>query len=64
MKSKVQKWGKSLAMLIPRFFAVETRLEADVEVSLTLVDDSLVIKQIDEPEIILEQLLLGITEDK
>lgn len=63
MKTKVQKWGNSLALRIPKSFAAETLLEPDAEVDLSLVKGKLVITPIVEAEYSLEQLLEGVTED-
>lgn len=63
MKTKVQKWGNSLALRIPKSFAAETLLESDTEVDLSLVKGKLVITPIVEAEYSLEQLLEGVTED-
>ena len=63
MKTKVQKWGNSLALRIPKSFAAETQLEPDSEVDLSLVKGRLVITPILEPNYSLEQLLAGVTEE-
>ena len=62
MKTKVQKWGNSLAVRIPRSFASETSLEPDTEVELSLVKGKLVITPMAKPSHSLEQLLTGVTE--
>ena len=62
MKTKVQKWGNSLALRIPKSFVAETRLEPDAEVDLSLVEGTLVITPI-ETDYSLEGLLEGVTED-
>jgi antitoxin MazE len=63
MKTRVQKWGNSLALRIPKSFADEVgiRKESSVEVSLT--DGKLVITPITKPKLTLEQLLAKVTED-
>lgn len=63
MKTKVQKWGNSLALRIPKSFAAETALEPDTEVDLRLVKGKLVITPLIEATYSLEQLLNGVTED-
>ena len=62
MKTKIQKWGNSLAVRIPKSFANETSLEPDAEVNLSLVKGTLVITPIAKPSDSLEQLLAGVTE--
>ena len=44
MRTQVQKWGNSLALRIPRAFALELGLGADVEVDLTLEEGRLVLQ--------------------
>lgn len=63
MKTKVQKWGNSLALRIPKSFAAETSLKPDSEVDLSLLNGKLVITPIAETEYTLEQLLAGVTEE-
>ena len=63
MLTKVQKWGNSLALRIPKAFAVEARLENDSLVEVSLVDNLIVIKPIATPGWTLEQLLSGVTPD-
>ena len=43
MKAKVQKWGNSLGIRIPKALAQEVALETDSEVDLTALDGRLVI---------------------
>lgn len=44
MKTNIQKWGNSLALRIPKSFAVESNIEEGSEVDIFLQDDALVIK--------------------
>jgi hypothetical protein len=37
MKTRIQKWGNSLALRIPKSFAVETGLDQDAIVDVALV---------------------------
>jgi len=61
MRVRVQKWGNSLALRIPKSFAVETELDQGSEVDLTLEEGRLVITPLPEPEVSLEELLAQIT---
>jgi antitoxin MazE len=63
MKTRVQKWGNSLALRIPKSFADEVgiRKESSVEVSLT--DGKLVITPVTKPELTLDQLLAKVTKE-
>jgi antitoxin MazE len=48
VKSKVQKWGNSLALRIPKSFAEEARVKYGSEVDLQVKDGTLVISPIKE----------------
>jgi len=60
MLTKVQKWGNSLALRIPKAFALDAQLENDSVVEVTLVDGQIVIKLVATPTWTLEQLLSGV----
>ena len=60
MRNKIQKWGNSLALRIPKAFAEETGLMADSPVEITVVDGRLVITPVQDCD--LDTLLRGITE--
>jgi antitoxin MazE len=62
MKTRVQKWGNSLAVRIPNHLVRETGLEYNTAVEMKVVDGKLVIQRSDEPPT-LEVLLAGITKD-
>lgn len=63
MKTRVQKWGNSLALRIPKSFAVEAGFQADGVVELSLEDGRLVVQAIASQPITLQQLLQGITDE-
>lgn len=63
METRVQKWGNSLALRIPKLLAVEMGLEPNSPVELSLVDGKLVITPVVEPALSLEHLLAQVTED-
>ncbi len=63
MLTKVQKWGNSLALRIPKAFALDAQLENDSVVEISFVDGQIVIKPIVTPTWTLEQLLSGIHND-
>ena len=62
METRVQKWGHSLALRIPRPFATEVGLEPNSPVEVTLVDGKLIITPIAETRPTLTQLLAQVTE--
>ena len=63
MKTRVQKWGNSLALRIPKAFAEEAGLRANAAVELSLGDGALVVQAVAPPPPTLEELLRGVTEE-
>lgn len=63
MKTRVQKWGNSLALRIPQSFAAEVRLTEGMPVELSLVEDKLVIQPLVQPPLTLDDLLQGVTDE-
>jgi antitoxin MazE len=63
MKTRIQKWGNSLALRIPKSFAAETGLDQDALVDMALVDGKLIVTPVRIPSVTLEQLLAHITDD-
>jgi antitoxin MazE len=63
MRARVQRWGNSLALRIPKAFATETRLEPGSEVELTLDEGRLVVTPVGESSYRLEDLLAQVTMD-
>lgn len=63
MLTKVQKWGNSLALRIPKAFATEAGLENEALVEVTLENGWLLVKPVAPPEWTLEKLLSGVTKE-
>jgi antitoxin MazE len=63
MRTRVQKWGNSLALRIPKAFATEVHLEANSVVELSLVEGKLVVAPVPTAPWTLERLLEGVTEE-
>jgi antitoxin MazE len=63
MKTRVQKWGNSLALRIPKSFADEVGLQKETSVEISLADGKLVIAPVARPKPTLKQLLAKITKD-
>ena len=61
MFTKVQKWGNSLALRIPKAFALDAQLKNNSVVEVSLVDGQIVIKPVAVQAWSLEQLLSGVT---
>jgi len=63
MKLKVQKWGNSLALRIPKAFAIEANIASGSTVEMSLTNGELKIKPIEDQEYTLEELLSVITPE-
>ncbi len=63
MLVKVQKWGNSLAVRIPKALAEEAGLEVGNEVELRAVDGQLRVAPTQEPRYTLEELVSQITPE-
>jgi antitoxin MazE len=63
MKTRILKWGNSLALRIPKPFAEEARLAEDSPVEVTVRNGKLVVVPIVEPPFTLEELVSRITPD-
>lgn len=63
MQTKVQKWGNSLAVRIPKSFVLEVGLADDMPVDLSLVDGKLVVTPLVRPEFTLDELLAQVTDE-
>lgn len=61
MRARVQRWGNSLALRIPKAFATETALESGSEVELTLDGGRLVVTPVAARPYSLEDLLAQVT---
>jgi antitoxin MazE len=63
MRARVQRWGNSLALRIPRAFAAETAIEQGSEVELTLDEGRLVVTPVADRHYSLEALLAEVTPE-
>ena len=63
MKTRIQKWGNSLALRIPKSFANEVGLDKEAPVDVSLADGKLIITPVTQPKPTLKQLLAKITKD-
>jgi antitoxin MazE len=62
MNTRIQKWGNSLALRIPKSFADETGLESGSVVEIEVVAGQLVITPVQGEAYELDTLLAKITE--
>jgi antitoxin MazE len=63
VKTRVQKWGNSLALRIPKSFATEIGLKKETSIEISLANGKLVITPIAKPEPSLKQLLAKVTKE-
>jgi len=63
MRSRIQKWGNSLALRIPKSFATEVGLQRETSVEVTLANGKLVITPVAKPKPTLKQLLAKVTRE-
>jgi antitoxin MazE len=61
--TRIQKWGNSLAVRIPKAFADEMNLAENASIQMMLKEGALIITPGDEPKWNLEELLAGVTEE-
>ncbi len=62
METKIQKWGNSLAIRLPKTFADQTGIENGSDVHLLVEEGKIVIIPIKEKELLLEDFLSRINE--
>ncbi len=62
METRVQKWGNSLALRIPKPLANQVGIDENSPVSLTLRGEELVIVPVTPPPLKLSDLLAQVTE--
>ena len=63
MKVQVQKWGNSLALRIPKSFAVESNIGQGSTVEVSLENGRIIVFPVAEPEFSLDEMLSQITPE-
>jgi antitoxin MazE len=63
MQTKIKKWGNSLALRIPKSFALNAKLRQDELVDISVDKERIIITPIGEKEYSLDDLLAGVSED-
>ena len=63
MRARVQKWGNSLAVRIPKSIALESQLGQNTLVEMSLEAGKIVLVPLAPAELTLDQLLEGVTPD-
>ena len=63
MQARVQKWGNSLAVRIPKSFAAQSHLGQNTLVEMSLENGKIVLVPVLQPEVSLAQLLENVCAD-
>ena len=62
MVTKIQKWGNSLALRIPKSFAAEAKVVAGSTVDISVANGRLVVRPTRRPQYVLRELLKGFNQ--
>ena len=63
MNATIQKWGNSLALRIPKLFALQAHLEQGILVDVSVVEGKIIVDAKRRRKRSLSQLLKGVTKD-
>jgi antitoxin MazE len=63
MQAKIQKWGNSLAVRIPKAFAEEVGFDANTPVEISVQNGQIVVIRAEKPKYTLEELVSQMTKD-
>ena len=63
MKARIQKWGNSLALRIPKSFAAHSNIEQGSVVDLSLDNGKMIVEAAKEQEYSLDELLARVTKN-
>ena len=62
MQTTIKKWGNSLALRIPKLFAINANLKINKTVDISIDKGSIIITPINKKEYSLEELLKGVNK--
>jgi len=63
MRTKVQKWGNSLALRIPKALALDAQIENNSIVEISLREGEIIITPVPHQQWSLDELLAAVTSD-
>ena len=63
MQAKVQRWGNSLAVRIPKSFAAQSKLAPETPIELSIEGEVITVRALKPRRYMLEELLEGVTEE-
>jgi antitoxin MazE len=61
MQTRIQKWGNSLGLRIPKSFAAEAQVEAGSTVDISVDDGQLVVRPVRRRKYVLRDLLKAVS---
>ena len=62
MRVAVQKWGNSLALRIPKSFAIDSKITNGSSVDLSLVEGKIIVSPATSKQYALNELLAGVSK--
>jgi antitoxin MazE len=62
MRVAVQKWGNSLALRIPKSFAIDSKIANGSSVDLSLVEGKIIVSPATSKQYALKELLAGVSK--
>jgi antitoxin MazE len=63
LKARIQKWGNSLALRIPKSFASEAGLQRETSIEISLSEGKIIITPLVQSKLTLRQLLAKVNEE-
>ena len=63
MQARVQKWGNSLAIRIPKSFAAQSHIDQNSVIEMSVENGKIVLLPVSQPKVTLTQLLEGVTPE-
>ena len=62
MRAAVRKWGNSLALRIPKSFAIDSKIANGSSVDLSLVEGKIIVSPATSKQYTLKELLAGVSK--
>jgi antitoxin MazE len=63
MQARVQKWGNSLAIRIPKSFAAQSHIDQNSVIEMSVENGRIILLPVAQPKVTLAQLLEGVTQE-
>ena len=62
MRVKIQKWGNSLTLKIPKAIAFQSKIRQGEYVNMILMDNKIIVEPEEEKKYTLEELIAGVSK--